>query len=569
MKKHLLLFCLLAGLAASAQTMMPLPAYSSTFTGNCRGYYFTAPTCFTITGLQVPTDVGTGLQSIAVVRLQQVPPLFSTTTNNFSVLYLTQSNATPGIIAVNIQVEQGDIIGVLGQRGTSGSYAATGYVSNVDGFPCTLNRLGMQFPLNTTAPQDLWTENSGSISRVELYYTPGIAFTASHTVLNQSDVAFVNNADTSFTSVWDYGDGSPLDTADNPTHTYVNAGTYTACTYIITSCGTDTICQSITVCGNVATAAGWTATVNGNTASFTDASSAATTWSWDFGDGSPIDNSQNPSHTYSASGTYTVCQTAINGICDTASLCDTVVICLQSTSGFTYADTNSTITFTNTSAGATGYQWDFGDATTSTASDPVHTYSANGTYNVCLIAEECMADTFCTTITTCPEVLTVAFTSSDTMTTATFTDMSSTAVGWSWNFGDSTTDSVANPIHVYSNTGQYQVCLTAWNLCGDSMTTCDSILLIITGDIPVTPEHSVTIYPNPANALTTINVSSEKQGPYSFEMMDAAGRVVHTQSGMLNQTLLLDSHELSSGSYIYRVVSDGAVIATGNLILSK
>src|SRR5687768_14793914 len=135
MSKKLLLTSITAVLclAATAQTMMPLPAYSSTFTGNCRGYYFTAPTCFTITGLQVPTDIGTGLQSIAVVRLQALPPLFSTTTNAFTVLYLTQNDATPGIISVNIQVEQGDIIGILGQRGTSGSYAPSNYATNIAG----------------------------------------------------------------------------------------------------------------------------------------------------------------------------------------------------------------------------------------------------------------------------------------------------------------------------------------------------------------------------------------------------------------------------------------------------
>jgi hypothetical protein len=42
---------------AQVQTSISLPPHSSVLTGNVRGYYFEAPTCFTITGVMVPTDV--------------------------------------------------------------------------------------------------------------------------------------------------------------------------------------------------------------------------------------------------------------------------------------------------------------------------------------------------------------------------------------------------------------------------------------------------------------------------------------------------------------------------------
>jgi PKD repeat protein len=46
---------------------------------------------------------------------------------------------------------------------------------------------------------------------------------------------------------------------------------------------------------------------------FTDTSSnTPTSWSWDFGDSSSLDTTQNPSHTYSTAGTYTVKLTATN-----------------------------------------------------------------------------------------------------------------------------------------------------------------------------------------------------------------------------------------------------------------
>jgi PKD repeat protein len=53
------------------------------------------------------------------------------------------------------------------------------------------------------------------------------------------------------------------------------------------------------------------ANICGSTVNFTDATGSATAWSWSFGDGS-VSTQQNPSHTYTASGTYTVALTATN-----------------------------------------------------------------------------------------------------------------------------------------------------------------------------------------------------------------------------------------------------------------
>jgi hypothetical protein len=164
------------GTDVSPEALMALPAHNTPFNGNVRGYYFTAPIDFTITGLKIPVEVS-GLQNIAVVRLAAVPPLYSTVTNAFTQLFLTQNDPTTGIIPVNIQVTAGDIIGILGEAGANNSYStgATNFATTIGGQPVTLARLGMQYPLGTNAPHDLWTEASGSISRVEMYYTVSCA----------------------------------------------------------------------------------------------------------------------------------------------------------------------------------------------------------------------------------------------------------------------------------------------------------------------------------------------------------------------------------------------------------
>ena len=151
--------------------MIPLPNQSGTYTGNTRGYWFQAPTDFTITGVRVPTTASTNNQHIEVVRFNSgAPPAFATTTNNFTSLARHRNIAGTGTITVNIPVSTGDYIGILGSRGTTNSYGPK-YTSNIDGKSVTLTRMGMQYQLATTNARDLWQEANGSISRVEMYYT--------------------------------------------------------------------------------------------------------------------------------------------------------------------------------------------------------------------------------------------------------------------------------------------------------------------------------------------------------------------------------------------------------------
>ncbi|MCB9231448.1 MAG: T9SS type A sorting domain-containing protein [Bacteroidia bacterium] len=82
---------------------------------------------------------------------------------------------------------------------------------------------------------------------------------------------------------------------------------------------------------------------------------------------------------------------------------DSVTVSLYTTplADFTFSSTNKTATFSNASAGAAAYSWDFGDGNTDTTTSPVHTYGADGTYQVCLVAwsaERC-TDTVCKTVT--------------------------------------------------------------------------------------------------------------------------------------------------------------------------
>ena len=123
---------------------------------------------------------------------------------------------------------------------------------------------------------------------------------------------------------WDFeNNGSTDSTAQNPTHTYPSAGTYTCKLTAINEFGTNTITKQITVSpsgggGGSAPVADFSFSpqnpVAGQSVQFTDASTnSPTSWAWDFqNNGSTDSTQQNPSFTYQAAGTYTVRLTAIN-----------------------------------------------------------------------------------------------------------------------------------------------------------------------------------------------------------------------------------------------------------------
>lgn len=164
---------------------VPNPSYDRTYTAQqTRGYWFTAPVNMTITGLKVPTDVGTLPQSVQLVRFVGPPIPFPGPGNAFTTLYLGQNIASTGVLPVNVQVNAGDVIGVIGGRGNAGnmnnSYAAINNApSFIDGNPVTLQRLVYQANLSTTAGAvagDLMSEApAGVVSRVEMYYQTGSA----------------------------------------------------------------------------------------------------------------------------------------------------------------------------------------------------------------------------------------------------------------------------------------------------------------------------------------------------------------------------------------------------------
>jgi hypothetical protein len=155
---------------------LALPTYSSNVGAmETRGYYFTAPVDFIITGLRAPVAIGGTVSGIAVVKLAAAPPLYASVTNSFNTLYLDQAITGTNIVSVNIPVYAGDIIGVLGERAGYSAYGpntGNGVFSSTLGVGSTtlnLYRMGMLYNLATQTPTNLWTETVNTIGIVEMY----------------------------------------------------------------------------------------------------------------------------------------------------------------------------------------------------------------------------------------------------------------------------------------------------------------------------------------------------------------------------------------------------------------
>lgn len=168
----------------------------------------------------------------------------------------------------------------------------------------------------------------------------------------------------------------------------------------------DTIPGLITISGGggcPTPTSAFSASSSGKIGTFTNTSSTtgAATYLWEFGDGN-TSQIMNSMHIYPSYGTYTVCLTVTDS-CGSDSSCQQLTLtCQDPVAAFTDSTgSNGEIFFIdNTTNSPTSWSWSFGDGSNSSTKNPAHTYTTNGTYEVCLIASNaCGADTVCDSVT--------------------------------------------------------------------------------------------------------------------------------------------------------------------------
>jgi PKD repeat protein len=307
-------------------------------------------------------------------------------------------------------------------------------------------------------------------------------------------VAFSNLSTRATNFTWDFGDGK-TSTATNAANAYANAGTYNVKLTAIGSGGTNALTlTSYIVATNPPPVAAFTGAPTNGAAplavSFTNLTTSATNYSWDFGDGktSTVTNAAN---TYTNAGTYTVKLTAIGsgGTNNLTRASYIVVTNPPPVAAFSGTPTNGAaplaVSFTNLSTSATNYSWNFGDGKTSTATNAANTYTNAGTYTVTLTASgsggtNALTRTSYIVVTNPPPV--ANFSGSPTNGAAplsvTFTNQSTSATNYSWDFGDAKTSIATNAANTYTNAGTYTVKLTAMGSGGTNALTRTSYIVV-------------------------------------------------------------------------------------------
>lgn len=299
----------------------------------------------------------------------------------------------------------------------------------------------------------------------------------------------------------------------------------------------------------------FTGTVTGNSVAFSNNGiDSNTTHYWNFGDGSSS-TTANPVHVYPNCGIYNVYHgTNVNNpngvsVCQDSTF-QTIVIACNTPCGaqafFTPSVVNNqsnVIEFINGSTTGAGQQvicnWIFGDGTSASTQsiiNQVHTYTASGTYNACLVVtsgvfgtSNICSDTFCTTVQVqvtnpTPCNLIASFVA-DTVSNSYVYNFNNTSLNLnssdtiSWNFGDGSFSHDVSPTHTFTSAGTYNVCLRIFRYIAGAppciSEVCRAIQVLNPTPAPcnITPSFMVQPAPNTTQVFQFVNTSITANAP--------------------------------------------------------
>ncbi len=336
-------------------------------------------------------------------------------------------------------------------------------------------------------------EDSATVE-ITVFPAPEVSYEAPIIACARDSVPFFNTSLGVSGTIWDFGDGD-TSLATNPVHIFALPGTYQVS---MTSFAADTGCPN-TVTKSIEIRDIPEASMTASPlfgcpplqVSFSNLSSNADFYTWDFGDGNSAVGQSPPPHTYTESGTYLITLTATDefGCSDDTTFAQVIVYPVPIADFEIEQDTAcglpQNICLRNTSVGADGFGWTFGaGGSPSTENEPCVVYDAAGSYDIQLTA---------TNQFLCQTSITKTFTAYDipfadleavdsvicTDTRATFLNRSENASFAQWYFSDLAVDTNWNGSYVFTDTGFYDLTLVVGNGsgCTDTLELNDFIMV--------------------------------------------------------------------------------------------
>lgn len=347
------------------------------------------------------------------------------------------------------------------------------------------------------------TNSSGSnaitkTAFITVFDAPSAKFTSTDTAgCTPHTVTFTDQSTTPGGTIsqweWNFGDGGTSN-QQNPTHIYNTSGTFNVFLKVTSSNGcTQTVFKQQNIRVGAGAVADFIANVPNTcqvpvnvTFSNTSQTNGTVTYAWDFGDGG-TSTATNPSHNYTAIGTYTVKLSVQSADGCTSTKQKTFNLSSKEVTftGPASVCVGSAATFTQTSSPTPISQtWNMGDGTTYSTPNVTHTFNGIGTYTVTLTNEfpgGCIStktqqvdvtggpaiDFNADTTKACKPPFAVNF------------QAVGAASGFNWDFGDGTTSTQQNPSHTYQTAGTFTVTLSAANATGCVSTITKSDFIVI------------------------------------------------------------------------------------------
>ena len=435
-----------------------------------------------------------------------------------------------------------------------------------------------QYTVILTATNDCGTETIEQVVSTASF--PQAAFTATNTNgCGPLTVIFTDQSSENTTTwAWSFPGGTPASsTEQNPTVIYENAGTYSVTLVASNSSGAANITEADLVTVAPLPTPGFITDINESQVVFNNTTTNGNQYFWDFGDGT-VSTETNPVHTYLMDGQYDVILTAENACGSVGTGVVTVTIVSLPQPGF-IAEVRSgcaplTVDFQDESSESTNsWEWNFmgGTPATSDEQHPTVVYDAPGAYTVVLTVSNSSGANTLTQIEYI-EVFSEAVADFEVTTLddeINIVNNSTNATGFVWSFGDGTTSTEANPIHVYTASGDYTISLTAIGLCG-TVTTTRTVTINITNILEAEKVAFFEVYPNPGSGRVTINIKGVPTNNLEIRLIDVLGRVLYNEiqdfSGTLNREY--DWTQLAAGTYIIQLRAEGN-IAYRKIVIEK
>lgn len=318
-------------------------------------------------------------------------------------------------------------------------------------------------------------------------------FTLSDSLIScpPAQVNFVNNSTYSTGIKWDFSDGG-FSNIQNPSHYFLTARTYNIklIAFGHGSCADSTI-KTVTVKGPSGTIAYNPLVLCGPAAiNFTGtAINSDNSYTWDFGDGSGATTvAPNTSHVYTSKGKFLPKLILV----DSKLKCTVYVLGADSVAAPSISTNiksfqslfcdSATLQFFDSSKveydQITNYLWSFGDGVNSNAANPFHTYTAPGVYPVrlTLITKKGCTDTsksYSVKVVKSPETQITGPSTGCVDQSVTYSGISSdtSAVKWTWDFGNGVTDNTPSPpSQIFHNAGDFTVKAVVANSSGCATT---------------------------------------------------------------------------------------------------